>query len=315
LFAEYTFDLIENFKIIAGLRADWINEIQHFNSSDISNTSKVTPIGTPRLHLKYGILPDTFIVAGSVGRGYRVARELAENSGYLASNRNYIVYDYNTIEEAWTYGINMYYTTKLFGCPVDFNMDFYRTDFINQVIVDLDSDPDEVYIYSLENNPFLVHRAESYSNAFQVDATFEPITNFFITAAYRMIDVKQTTAGELREKPLQSRNKAFLNFQYNTEMNEWAFDLTFDYNGSGRLPMDADGTIKRYDPFVLLNAQITYTFGNIDIYIGGENLTNYRIPNPIKGFDNPFGPGFDASMIYGPIRGMCLHAGIRYKIY
>jgi hypothetical protein len=317
LFIEYAFDLIKDFKAIIGMRTDFAtlgNPIKMYEEgekvSDIYSQSLNETLLTPRLHLKYGIIPDTFIVAGSIGRGHRAARALEENSGYLASNRKYILESYNTIEDAWNYGANMYYTTGILGIPVDFNMDFYRTDFVNQLVVDLDKSADEVNLYSLKSVD-----GKSYSNAFQVDATLQPLTNFFITLAYRMNDVKMTLNGELREKPLQSKHKAFLNFQYNTEMNEWMFDFTIDYNGSGRLPKDANNEYKRYDPFILMNAQITKSFGNFDIYVGGENLTNFMIKDAIKGNLNPKAVGFDASMIYGPVTGMSAYLGLRYKLY
>jgi hypothetical protein len=101
-------------------------------------------------------------------------------------------------------------------------------------------------------------------------------------------------------------------------MNEWAFDLTLDYNGSGRLPkqiIDGAAVYAEYDPFLMLNAQITRQFGDFDIYIGGENLTNYKIPNAIKGADNPFSKAFDASMIYGPITGVSVYLGLRYRLF
>ena len=330
-FVELSYNPITNLGIVAGLRADYVNIKSDTNTWVNPNDGQIlhwltegdSVFLSPRLHLKYGLIPDTFVIAGSVGKGFRVARELAENTGYFASSRNIVIASYqdklsdgkngisiNKLEEAWNYGANIYYTTELFGCPVDFNVDFYRTDFINQLVIDLDMNPDEVNLYSLSDS-----NGKSYSNAFQVDATFQPITNFFITAAYRMNDVKQTTAGKLREKPLQSKHKSFLNLQYNTEMNEWAFDFTIDYNGSGRLPIDANKMIKKYDPFVLMNAQITRTFSNFDVYVGVENLTNYKIKDAIKGGATPFAPGFDASMIYGPIMGSSYHIGVRYKIY
>jgi hypothetical protein len=318
-FFESSFEIFEGFNVVAGIRGD-LRHLHYpslsyiYYSPDTLNSPELVSgennvLLSPRVHIKYGILPDTLVLGASAGRGYRSARELAENSGYLASNRKYILHNHNILEEAWNYGANLYYTTSVFGCPVDFNIDFYRTDFINQVIIDLDKSAYEVNIYSLADG------GTSYSNAFQVDATFQPIENFFITAAYRMNDVRQTTAGELREKPLQSKHKSFLNLQYNTEMNEWAFDFTIDYNGSGRMPKDADGYIKRYDPFVLMHAQVSRTFGNFDIYIGGENLTNYKIKDAIKYNTMPFARSFDASMIYGPITGISVYLGVRYKIY
>ena len=296
IFAEYSIDVITGLKLVAGLRGDFPNHNKTFIS--------------PRLHLKYNIIENILTFAGSVGRGYRIARVLEENSGYLSSNREFVIFNNLLPEEAWNYGANMFWNFRLFDVPFDLNADFYRTEFINQVVIDLDKSPEYVYFYNLDG--------KSYGNSFQVDVTVEPIKNFFITAAYRMNDVKITTDGKLQDKALQSKHKSFLNFQYNTDMNEWAFDFTVDYNGSGRLPKMIENGIevnKTFDPFILLNAQITKSFGDLDIYVGGENITNYMIHHAIKGAKNPFAKGFDASMIYGPVTGRHLYLGIRYKIY
>ena len=66
-----------------------------------------------------------------------------------------------------------------------------------------------------------------------------------------------------------------------------------------------------------MNAQVTKTVGKkrpIDIYIGGENLTNFYQKNVIIAPDQPFGPNFDASMIWGPVSGRMFYTGIRFKI-
>ncbi|MDR0926677.1 MAG: TonB-dependent receptor [Ignavibacteria bacterium] len=311
VFAEYTFNIFTNLKAVAGVRADFADyKESNIWSGENGTESNTQTFLSPRLHLKYNVIPDSLIVSASVGRGYRVARAIEENTGYFASNRAFIVESSITPEEAWNYGANLYYTFSLFGVPFDLNADFYRTDFQEQLVVDLDKDPNAVHFHNLDG--------KSYSNSFQIDLTAQPIENFYITAAYRLNDVKVTTDGELRDKALQSKHKAFLNFQYNTEMNEWAFDLTLDYNGSGRMPkhvMDGVASYMTYDPFVLLNAQVTRSFGNLDIYVGGENLTNYMIHNAIKKAKTPFATGFDASSIYGPVNGVSVYLGLRYKIY
>lgn len=300
IFAEYSADIIEGFKVVAGLRGDFPN-------------GGYKTFLSPRLHLKYNVIEEVLTFAGSVGRGYRIARVIEENSGYLASNREFVIFDNLKPEEAWNYGANMFWSFKLFDVPFDLNADFYRTEFVNQVVIDLDKDQHSVYFYNLDG--------KSYGNSFQVDVTVEPFKNFFVTAAYRMNDVKITTDGKLQDKALQSKHKSFVNLQYNTEMNEWAFDFTIDYNGSGRLPKMVDHTMddmvmnETFKPFILLNAQVTKSFGDLDIYVGGENLTDYMLHHAIKGADNPFSRSFDASMIYGPVLGRHLYLGIRYKIY
>ena len=304
IFAEYSMDFFEGFKVVAGLRGDFLAGNYNYNNDGIDQVDNFI---SPRLHLKYNIFEDVLTVAGSVGRGYRIARVIEENSGYLASNREFVIFDNLRPEEAWNYGVNMFWTFKLLNVPFDLNADFYRTDFVNQVVIDLDKDQNSVYFYNLAG--------KSYSNSFQIDLTAEPLKNFYITAAYRINDVKVTTDGKLQDKVLQSKQKSFVNLQYNTDSdNEWAFDFTVDYNGSGRLPK-IDDISKTFAPFILLNAQITKTFGDLDIYIGGENLTDYKISDAIRFANTPFAKGFDASMIYGPVMGRHLYAGIRYHIW
>jgi outer membrane receptor protein involved in Fe transport len=66
--------------------------------------------------------------------------------------------------------------------------------------------------------------------------------------------------------------------------------------------------------FALLNAQVTRGFKRLDLYAGVENLTDYRQPNPIQGAANPFGPDFDAAMVWGPVYGRLTYLGLRYRI-
>ena len=65
----------------------------------------------------------------------------------------------------------------------------------------------------------------------------------------------------------------------------------------------------------LINTQITRVFSDsFQLYLGVENLTNYRQKNTILGSDDPFGDYFDATYIYGPIFGRMSYVGLRYYI-
>lgn len=71
------------------------------------------------------------------------------------------------------------------------------------------------------------------------------------------------------------------------------------------------------ESYILMNAQVTKTIGKknpIDLYIGGENLTNFLQGDVIVSADSPFGPYFDASLVWGPVSGRLIYAGFRYKI-
>ncbi len=295
VYAEYTYSGIKDLTFIAGLRADFHNEYDAFI--------------TPRFHLKYSFNPTSSFRA-SAGKGYRTTHVYAENIGILASARTVDITQKLDAEEAWNYGLNFSHTQDIFGMDFNFNAEYYRTDFLSQVIMDMDTDPSKVMFYNLDG--------KSYSNSFQIDVNFEPFRRFVMTTAYRLNDVKQTINGKLEDKPLQSRHKAFLNLMYDTEDNGWNFDFTLEYNGEGRLPNTSGNPVEyqlkdKFPAFAMVNAQVTKRFETFDIYIGGENLTDYKQSNPILAANDPFGTHFDSSMIWGPVSGRMIYMGVRMK--
>ena len=72
-----------------------------------------------------------------------------------------------------------------------------------------------------------------------------------------------------------------------------------------------------YSPsFTILNFQITKVFSKkLELYAGGENVTNFRQKNPILAANDPFGSNFDSTYVYGPIFGSMYYAGLRLKLY
>ena len=51
-----------------------------------------------------------------------------------------------------------------------------------------------------------------------------------------------------------------------------------------------------------------------EIYLGAENILDFRQDDPILASDEPFSPYFDSSIIWGPIFGRMIYGGIRLKI-
>jgi outer membrane receptor for ferrienterochelin and colicins len=64
----------------------------------------------------------------------------------------------------------------------------------------------------------------------------------------------------------------------------------------------------------IINAQVTKFFKKWELYLGGENLTNYMQHHPIIEADNPFGEYFDATIVWAPIMGVVVYSGIRFTI-
>lgn len=90
----------------------------------------------------------------------------------------------------------------LFGKTLNLNAEFYYTDFRKQVVVDMDTDPHAVLFYNLNGR--------SYSQVFQVEATYPLFPGFTFTAAYRWTDVKTNYSCRLMEKPLTGKYKGLL---------------------------------------------------------------------------------------------------------
>jgi outer membrane receptor for ferrienterochelin and colicins len=302
-FFEYTYTPGQKFSAIAGFRLDYHNEYGF--------------IPTPRLHLKYDFTPKTNL-RFSAGSGFRVANLFVENTGLLVSSRQYNIlnptpgYGYGlNPEKAWNFGFNFTHQFDIQGRKGSIILDAYHTYFTKQVVVDVDASPQEIRFYNLQGR--------SYSNSFQAEADYELIKRLDIRVAYRWLDVKTDYGGRLLEKPLTAQNRAFINLSYETK-SHWKFDFTPQWIGRKRLPdTDTNPTgdqFGNYSPsYFQMSGQITKQFGKKwDLYAGAENLTNYMQKNLFIAGDQPFGPYFDGSMIWGPVNGRIGYLGIRFKL-
>lgn len=295
-FFEYTYHFMEAFTLIAGIRADYHNMYGAFV--------------TPRLNLRYAI-NETATLRGSAGLGYRTSNIISENLSLLASQRSIVFEENPEQEKAVNYGINFVKEFKIFGRKAQFDADVYRTSFINQVITDMDSTPTAAVIYNLNG--------KSFSNSYQMQLAYEPVDRFSVLAAFRINDVKTTINGVLQQKPFVNKHKGLLTLSYATNLKKWQFDLTSQFNGSSRLPDQSKmpDYLKRPETtpeFIILNAQITKRFKEFDVYLGSENITNFTQKDPITEYERPYHTLFDTSMIWGPVTGRLIYAGLRLAI-
>jgi outer membrane receptor protein involved in Fe transport len=214
-------------------------------------------------------------------------------------------------EVAWNKGISIDQKFRLFKRDAMLSFDFYRNDFTNQVVVDLE-DARQIKFYNL--------KGRSFSNSLQGEFNFIPVEKFNVRMAYRKFDVKTTYGDKLLEKPFTASDRAFINLGY--EIKSWKFDYTVNYVGKKRIPSTEANPMQyrmnNFSPsYFSMNAQVSKSFGkdkNWELYAGGENLTNYFQKNIIIAADAPFGNYFDASMVWGPVSGRLIYGGFRYKI-
>ena len=292
VYGEYTYHYGEKLSVVTGLRLD--------------NNSEHGVLFTPRFNLKYSFVPD-LVFRANVGRGFRSANIVADNLGMLSTGRAIVIDDKLDMEDAWTYGANI---TGYFplgeGEKASLSFDYFRTDFNKQVIVDQERDYSKVWAYNLDG--------PSYTNTYQVDFNMEPLERFTTLATFRYTDSKVSLHGKgLTERALTSRYKGVLNLQYATRMNKWTFDFTAQLNGPSRIPDFAGGG--ESPVYGMLFAQVTKKLKNLEIYVGGENLTNYRQKHPIISADHPYSPDFNSTVIWGPLMGIKVYAGIRLTIW
>ena len=306
VFFEYAFDNLEDFSLTAGVRVDTHNLLGTFI--------------TPRLHLRYAPW-ENGVFRASAGRGKRSANIFAENQQLFASSRKIDIdavggniYGLNP-EIAWNYGVSYLQKFNLFNKKGDITFDFYRTDFSNQVVVDWEN-PQAVSFYNLNG--------KSIANNFQLELNYELAKNLNLRTAFKYFDISTDYKTGKLQKPLQPNNRFFANISYETATKDngaqWKLDFTFNNIGEQRLPDTATNPTQYQLPinserYSLLNSQITKVFSNkFEIYAGGENLTNVQQVNPILGSENPFGPNFDSTIVYSPIFGRAIYAGLRFKI-
>ena len=266
-------------------------------------------IYTPRLHSKYNFNENT-ILRFSMGRGFRVPNPIAENWGFLVNNRAIIVENTLQPEISWNYGASLQKDLMLFSKKTTLSIDFFRTQFQNQLIVDMDRNATELHFTNLQG--------QSLANSFQTELSFSPFVGFDTKLAYKFYDVQTTLAGTLQERPFVSRHRFFINASYETRRSGLQFDATLKWNGKQRLPISHNPLEQgetQYSPsFATLNAQISKKFSQkFDAYIGGENITHVRQLTPIISADNPQSIHFDASMIWGPVVGAMIYSGVRVK--
>ncbi|MDR0835484.1 MAG: TonB-dependent receptor [Tannerella sp.] len=300
VFGEYTFAPTEKFTAVLGFRTDY--------------NSRYGWLATPRINLKYDF--NQYVTArASAGRGFHSPNVIFENIGLMASSRMVDVSNINDldIEKAWNFGGNLQFSIPVSDKNhLSLGFDYFHTNFENQIIADMEFGRNNLYFYNLQGR--------SFADVWQMDLTYSPFTRFDIYAAFRYNNTQITyTDGNkqyTKEKPLTSRYRGLVNLAYATPLRKWVFDFTTQLNGQNRLPnLDGYEGKSEYSPvYPMIYAQVTKNTKRFDVYLGVENLTNYRQKNPIIEPENPFGKNFDSSRIWGPLMGREVYLGVRIRI-
>jgi len=281
---------------IAGIRAD--------------NHNRFGWYVTPRTLIKYDPTSKLTIRA-NIGTGWRTVNLFSENIGLLASSRDIVFLEGLKPEKAVNMGINITQKFNKENISGYISVDYYRTNFQNQVFPDYDTDPTKAFIKNFTG--------KSVSNGFQTDFFINVYKRFEFKAGYNFLDVYRMNNGTKEVLPFNSRHKVLTTFGYKPVNNKFHADVNIHWFGEQRLPNTKSNPLAYQRPdysenYTTVNAQFTYLIKKFEIYTGCENIFNFRQNQPIISWQDPFGPYFDISSVWGPTRGREFYLGVRWKL-
>jgi outer membrane receptor for ferrienterochelin and colicins len=299
LFAENTMRFFnDRLTWIAGVRGDHHNQFG-------------THI-TPRTLLKYDIAPKT-IIRANAGTGWRTVNLFSENIGLLVSSRDILFAEPLQPEKALNFGVNLTqkFETDDHNLWGYFSADFYHTGFQNQIFPDYDIDPTRAIIQNF--------RGTSISNGFQAELYLKFYEMFEWKTGYNFLDVYREIEGTKQLLPFNPMHRVMTTFSYKPLIDKFHFDMNLHWFGKQRLPDTSSNPpeFQRPDfsqPYTVVNAQFTYLFRKFDVYAGCENIFDFRQRQPIISWQDPFGPYFDTSSVWGPTRGREFYVGARFRL-
>jgi outer membrane receptor for ferrienterochelin and colicin len=295
IFFEYTYNG-KRISVISGVRYD-----KHNLMGDMI---------TPRLHIKYE-LPYNWQARLIVGTGQRLANIFTENPSVVASARKVYFNQYIQPEKAVNSGVCLLKSYSIADNNGTLSVDYFYTYFFKQSVADLEQGVQTVYIKSVNN--------KGQAHAAQVEVNQEITKNFDFRLAYKWYNVLSEYGNVINTRPFIPSNRALINVAYSSLFDIWKFDITAKYFSSSRLPSTQQNphfyqrSLSSPD-YYIFNFQVTKAFKKYDVYVGCENVLNYMQPNPIVASDNPFSVYYDASMIWGPVMGRIIYAGLRLSI-
>jgi len=285
--------------VVLGARVDWNSRFDRL-------------LFTPRLSAKYNFTPNS-IVRISAGRGFRSPNLMAENISLLAGNRSLRFADNLGLEEAWNYGVNFTQNFKVAHRQAAFSIDAYRTDFVQQILADVDQSPVEVFFYNVQG--------KSFSNSLLATLSYNILPGFDVKLVYKWNDVRATYAdGVLRKIPLVAQHRGLITLDYTTPNKKWMFNTRLQIVGPQRLPDNSQvpheyvhGFPAITPTFGIWNAQVTRRIGKkLELYVGGENLNGYQQHEAIIAANEPDSPYFNGSQIWAPMMRQVAYLGVRF---
>lgn len=293
VFVENVFNWKERTTLITGIRLDQHDTFGYFS--------------TPRVLLKY-VLNENTTARISGGTGYRTANVFSENVNLLASSRDVIFTEELKPETSINWGANFVHTKYWEKVNATFALDFYRTQFSNQIFPDYDHTKAIISNFS----------GTSIANGMQLETNLKFYETMTFTLSYNYLDVYQMIDDYKKVLPFNAKDRIISSFSYKAKSKKWHADVNFHWYGKQYLAKagvdDLSVSPQKSNQYSITNAQFTKIWKQFEVYIGCENILDFRQERPIVGWENPFGESFDTSNVWGPTRGREFYLGLRFRV-
>tara|TARA_B100001758_G_C18369258_1_gene590389 strand:- start:925 stop:1677 length:753 start_codon:yes stop_codon:yes gene_type:complete len=247
----------------------------------------------------------------SIGKGWRTINLFSENINLFGTNRDIIISDDLKPEEALNYGLNLLHAIYLENIELQFIFDAYKTNFSNQIHPHYHTSENSVYVHNLVD--------ASTSNSLQAEFAIELYESLGAKIAYNYLDVYRIEHGHKHRLPFTSKHHILSTLSYKPIKENWHFDCNLHWFGRKKL-IDTSENPEPYsrnknsEPYSIINAQFTKKFAKMDLYIGAENIFNFKQENPIISWEDPFGEYFNIANVWGPTKGREVYLGLRYRL-
>lgn len=298
-FAENTYQFKTKLALITGIRIDQLQGALYVS---------------PRANFKYNITEYSTLRA-SIGSGMRTANILAENPALLSSNRKILIIGTLAPEQSINYGLNYLHEFKIDYRKASFGVDIYRTEFSNKIIPDYESDF-QAAIFQNSTGP-------AYANNLQLDMSWKVLKPLEFRFSYKYLDVKNTLNGNTLEQLYTSKSRTLTTLYYESLKKKWTLNFVWQWFGQKRLPtLDPFHTAHENKvftdysiPYSVFNTQVTKRWKHWEVYMGVDNIFDFRQLTHILSADAPYSKYFDSSYVWGPLEGRKVYTGFRYSVH
>jgi outer membrane receptor for ferrienterochelin and colicins len=312
IFLQDAWDISKKTALLYGCRLDYYKDHQL--------------IPAPRFNLKYK--PDPWTTFRfNFGTGFRIVNLFSEDHAFITGNRILEIAETLNPEQSYNVALNFNYIFSIGPSKGSINIEGFYTYFTNAIFPDY-SQANRIIYKNLDGFAQTRGFSLNYTQQFKFPLSINLSYNMqWATQSTREADGSLTNSN-LEYAPLYS-GSLVLNYTFKK------IDLNVAYTGrltgAMQLPEVYDllengqpNPLPRPTtsiPFGLHNIQLTKEFCslNLSIYVGVENLLNFRQNySPLAGYNSSnvpagFSDYFDTAYAYGPIDGRSFYVGIRWK--